>query len=71
MAMLQTIMHLMPGPISAPGAFCSEINMAQEDQYLQSLQTISNFSINGNTLTLFTPGEPLTFTAVVLAPFNE
>lgn len=43
----------IPGPLASTEMACSEPIMAQEGQYLQVLQRVSKFSIDGDRLQLF------------------
>jgi heat shock protein HslJ len=47
---------------------CSEEIMNQELGYLNSLETASSYTINGDMLTLTTASGPLTFGAAVATP---
>lgn len=56
------------GPISSSQQFCTPELMDQEQGYLGSLQTASQYTISGSTLTLTTADGPLTFSAAVATP---
>jgi heat shock protein HslJ len=51
------------GPLSATGALCSDEIMTQEQAYLTNLQSATQYTISGNTLTLTTTGTPLVYSA--------
>jgi heat shock protein HslJ len=53
------------GPIGSTQAFCDEPIMEQEQAYLANLQSASQYTISGDSLTLTTAGGPLTFGAAV------
>ncbi|MGD2078395.1 MAG: META domain-containing protein, partial [Chloroflexota bacterium] len=53
------------GPLTTTSAQCSEEIMNQEQAYLASLQTASQYTISGNGLTLTTADGPLEFSASV------
>ncbi len=56
------------GLISSSQALCDEPIMNQEQGYLASLASASNYTISGPTLTLTTESGPLTFGAAVATP---
>ena len=56
------------GPIAGGMALCDEPIMNQEQAYLANLQTASNYTISGNSLTLTTAGESLTFFGATATP---
>ena len=58
------------GPITSTGALCDEPTMTQEGGYLTNLQSASQYTISGTTLTLTTAGGPLTFGAAVAVPLS-
>jgi heat shock protein HslJ len=47
---------------------CSEEIMDQEQGYLTSLESVSQYTIEGTVLTLTTASGPLTFSAAIAAP---
>jgi heat shock protein HslJ/chitodextrinase len=51
------------GPVTSTGALCSDEINAQEQTYLSNLQSATQYTISGNTLTLTTTSGPLVFTA--------
>jgi heat shock protein HslJ len=53
------------GPITSTQSLCDETIMTQEQAYLASLQTASQYTISGTSLTLTTTSGPLTFAAAV------
>ena len=53
------------GPITSGQALCDENIMNQEQAYLASLQTASQYTISGTTLTLTSASGPLIFGAAV------
>ncbi|MFN2270399.1 MAG: META domain-containing protein [Anaerolineae bacterium] len=56
------------GPISSTGQMCSEEIMDQEQGYLTSLESVSQYTIEGTVLTLTTASGPLTFNAAMATP---
>jgi heat shock protein HslJ len=60
--------NITVGPVSSTAQMCSEEIMNQELGYLNSLETASSYTINGDMLTLTTASGPLTFGAAVATP---
>ncbi len=55
------------GPITTSQAICDETIMAQEQAYLASLSTASQYTISGTSLTLTTANGPLLFGAAAVS----
>jgi heat shock protein HslJ len=56
-------------PITSTQAVCSEEIMAQENQYLQTLQLVNGYVITGNQLTLSGSAGTLLYSALIATPY--